>query len=172
MRLRGGADGLSALTTYDFIGEPVSPLDSDEAACLKRRGLQALADVSEVAIVAIPDIHIRPIALPLKAPPPACIPDPCLPLPIVSEPFTEELSTELPPVFSRRHLPRPGGDDADVRRAARPDRDAGGAVRGCRRRGALGSAVIGPGGRGSTPPTRRSTTPGSVCPIRCARRSG
>jgi phage tail sheath protein FI len=60
-----------------------------------------LADVGEVAIVAIPDIHIRPIAPPLKAPPPACIPDPCLPLPEpVSEPFTEELSTELPPVFS------------------------------------------------------------------------
>ncbi|MGH9256236.1 MAG: phage tail sheath family protein [Vicinamibacterales bacterium] len=101
VRLRGGADGLSALTTYDFIGEPVSLLDSDEAACLKRRGLQALAAVGEVAIVAIPDIHIRPIAPPLKAPPPACIPDPCLPLPEpVSEPFTEELSTELPPVFS------------------------------------------------------------------------
>lgn len=100
-RLSGGADGLAALTTYDFIGEPVSPLDSDEAKRLKCRGLQALAEIDEVAIVAVPDIHIRPIAAPLKAPPPACIPDPCLPLPEpVSEPFTEELSTELPPVFS------------------------------------------------------------------------
>jgi phage tail sheath protein FI len=101
VRLAGGADGLSALTTYDFIGEPVSPLDSDEAKALKRRGLQAFAEIDEIAIVAIPDIHIRPIAPPVKAPPPPCVPDPCLPLPEpVSEPFTEELSTELPPVFS------------------------------------------------------------------------
>jgi phage tail sheath protein FI len=100
VRLGGGADGLSALTTYDFIGEPVSPLDSDEAKALKRRGLQAVAEIDEVAIVAVPDIHIRPIAPPVKAPPPPCIPDPCLPLPEpVSEPFVEERSTELPPVF-------------------------------------------------------------------------
>ena len=101
LRLAGGADGLSALSTYDFIGEPVSPLDSDEANALKRRGLQALAGIDEIAIVAIPDIHIRPIAPPAKAPLPPCVPDPCLPLPEpVSEPFTEELSTELPPLFS------------------------------------------------------------------------
>src|SRR5688572_9878892 len=90
VRLAGGADGLAALTTYDFIGEPVSPLDSDEAKALKRRGLRSLGEIDEVAIVAIPDIHIRPIAPPVKAPPPPCVPDPCLPLPEpVSEPFTE-----------------------------------------------------------------------------------
>jgi phage tail sheath protein FI len=99
VRLAGGADGLSALATYDFIGEPVSPLDSDEANALKCRGLQALAGIDEVAIVAIPDIHVRPIAPPVKSPLPPCLPDLCLPLP-EPEPFTEELSTELPPVFS------------------------------------------------------------------------
>ena len=62
--LTGGADGLALLRTYDFIGEDVDPLDSDTVKAQKQRGLRVLEDVSEVAMVAVPDIHIQPRAIP------------------------------------------------------------------------------------------------------------
>ena len=76
--LEGGADGLALLGVYDFIGEEISPLDSDELKQQKQRGLRALEEVDEVAIVAVPDIHIQPLAIPPKSPLPPCVPDPCL----------------------------------------------------------------------------------------------
>ena len=79
MPLTGGADGLAQLSTFDFIGEEFDPLDSDEVSAHKARGLRTLEDVSEVAIVAVPDIHIQPKPTPRFSPPPPCIPDPCLP---------------------------------------------------------------------------------------------
>src|SRR5262249_6879046 len=80
--LQGGADGLATLRYQDFIGELPDPLDSDPAAARKRRGLAALDAVDEVALAAIPDIHIQPRELPPLAIPPPCIPDPCLPIPL------------------------------------------------------------------------------------------
>jgi uncharacterized protein len=105
--LAGGRDGLSLLTTYDFIGEPSAALDSDKVKTLKTRGLRVLESVDEVAMVAVPDIHIQPFLLPTTTPPPPCIPDPCLPsdLPPAIPPAPVE-STELPPVFSEADIAR------------------------------------------------------------------
>jgi hypothetical protein len=94
-------DGLSLLTTYDFIGEESDPLDSDAVKKSKTRGLRVLEAVDEVAIVAVPDIHIQPFLPTESASTTPCIPDPCLPTaipPAVAPPPVE--STELPPVFS------------------------------------------------------------------------
>ena len=103
--LTGGADGLALLRTYDFIGEDVDPLDSDLVKAQKQRGLRVLEDVSEVAIVAVPDIHIQPRAIPPKAPLPPCIPDPCLPPgpPPLAVPRVRAVG-DLPPVFSEGEI--------------------------------------------------------------------
>jgi phage tail sheath protein FI len=100
IRLAGGAEGLSLLTVEDFLGEPVAPEDNDVARAVKNRGLQRLADIDEVSMIAMPDINIRPVAVPPKAPRRPCIPDPCLPSEPPPAPFIDDVSTELPPVFS------------------------------------------------------------------------
>ena len=99
--LTGGADGLAQLSAYDFIGEELDPLDSDTERARKSRGLRTLEEIREVAVVAVPDIHIQPRSPARFSPPPPCIPDPCLPLgatqPASSRPPT---MGDLPPVFS------------------------------------------------------------------------
>ncbi len=101
VRLEGGADGLDALTAYDFIGETPSPSDSDIVRRLRQRGLERLSQIDEVAILAIPDILIRPIPPTVFAPPPPCVPDPCLPVDAEApEPWKDAVSFEMPPVFS------------------------------------------------------------------------
>lgn len=97
--LTGGNEGLSLLTTYDFIGEPADPLDSDLVKKSKTRGLMVLEAIDEVSILAVPDINIQPIAIPPTEPLPPCIPDPCLPgAPAsVAQPVTPV--PELPPTF-------------------------------------------------------------------------
>jgi hypothetical protein len=98
--LEGGTEGLRLLTTYDFIGEPVDPLDSDVEKASKTRGLRVLEAIDEVSILAVPDINIQPIAIPPTEPPPTCIPDPCLPSgpqPVAPLPL---LDFELPPTFT------------------------------------------------------------------------
>lgn len=99
--LEGGADGLSLLEPYDFMGEDISTSDSDEVVFQKRRGLRALELVDEVAIVAIPDINVQPVRIPPKDTPPTCKPDVCLPNqpPLVAEPRPPD-DQELPPTFS------------------------------------------------------------------------
>jgi phage tail sheath protein FI len=79
--LAGGLDGLAALSTGDFIGEPADPLADDAEAARRRRGLSCLDIVDEVGIVAVPDIHIQPLPGPERRPLPPCVPDPCLPPP-------------------------------------------------------------------------------------------
>ena len=103
--LTGGADGLALLRVYDCIGEDVDPLDSDAVKAQKQRGLRVLEDVSEVAMVAVPDIHIQPRAIPPKAPLPPCIPDPCLPPgpPPPAVPRARAVG-DLPPVFSEGEI--------------------------------------------------------------------
>lgn len=101
LALRGGTDGLALLDTYDFTGEDVAPEDSDQVKAMKLRGFRALGMISEVSIVAIPDIHIHPELPPQKAPLPPCIPDPCLPHPnnIAATP-KPTAPVELPTIFS------------------------------------------------------------------------
>jgi phage tail sheath protein FI len=105
--LTGGGDGLALLTTYDFIGEPFDPLDSDEVKRAKTRGLQVLDAIDEVAVLAVPDIHIQPITPPPTAPLPPCVPDPCLPIaPLPAAPSAPTAAIELPPVFSDAEIYR------------------------------------------------------------------
>lgn len=105
VRLAGGADGLALLTADDFIGEEVTPWDDDAERARKQRGLGALDLVAEVAIVAVPDIHVRPFDVPQRAPLPPCVPDPCLPHPPPT-PQPPPAVGELPPVFTEEDVYR------------------------------------------------------------------
>lgn len=99
--LTGGQEGLRLLTAYDFVGEPVDPLDSDLVKKSKIRGLRALETIDEVSILAVPDINIQPIAPPLIEPLPPCKPDICIPttaMPLPPAPPPQDI--ELPPTFS------------------------------------------------------------------------
>ncbi|OBF33698.1 hypothetical protein A5724_19300 [Mycobacterium sp. ACS1612] len=98
--LSGARDGLASLTVGDFVGEPFADDDSDEARARKRRGLRAVADIDEVGLLAVPDIHIHPAVLNEFAPPPPCVPDPCLDDPPVEPAPPVMAPPELPPVFT------------------------------------------------------------------------
>jgi phage tail sheath protein FI len=76
--LGGGVDGLSNLATYDFVGEEIYATDSDALKSDKRRGIRVLDTVEEVAVVAVPDIHIQPVDVAEKAAPEPEETDPCL----------------------------------------------------------------------------------------------
>ena len=103
--LAGGADGLTALGTFDFMGAPVSLQATDAQKELNCRGLRVFEEVDEIAAIAIPDIHIQPAPPLVFDPPPACIPDPCLPGP--PEPPAPALPppiVELPPIFTEQQI--------------------------------------------------------------------
>lgn len=70
--LRGGRDGVAALRPVHFTGE---------AGAEQRRGLRTLEQVDDVAIVAIADILIQPVAPHVTAPPAPPPVDECLPGP-------------------------------------------------------------------------------------------
>lgn len=110
-RLTGGRDGLRLLAATDFTGLEWSPEDSDEIKASRRRGFRALGEVSEIAVVAVPDILIRPIVPPEIAPLPPCVPDPCVsttPAPVfVASPQGQ---VELPPIFDERDVNRVQAD--------------------------------------------------------------
>ncbi len=97
--LTGGQDGIASLTIEDLIGT-TDPLASD------RRGLSVLDRNHTVGVIAIPDIHIRPVLVPEvvpNLPPPH---DPCLPTavsPKVASVFAES-SPEMPPGFSQAEI--------------------------------------------------------------------
>jgi phage tail sheath protein FI len=99
--LVGGADGLALLGVRDFMGEETFPLDSYDEMKRKRRGLRALEAISQVAILSVPDIHIRPRLPAQKAPSQPCVPDPCLPSgpPAPAAP-REPAVGDLPPTFA------------------------------------------------------------------------
>jgi phage tail sheath protein FI len=96
--LTGGRSGLSTLTVDDFVGAPVAPDDGPVATALKRRGLRALEEVAEIALLALPDALVR-AEPPRPAPPPPCVPDPCLDR---AEPITvyPPPDTDAPPLFT------------------------------------------------------------------------
>lgn len=96
LSLQCGTDGLTNLSVTDFTGETGLP---------ERAGLRALEIVDEVALVAIPDIMIRPAPPPASAPLPPPTLDPCLdpPAPPSPTPLPPGLCpdvTEQPPAFS------------------------------------------------------------------------
>ena len=104
--LSGGQDGLAALRVDDFIGEEVSPLASDAAHALGRRGLRALHEVDEVSLVAVPDIHVRPLPPVRLQPIPPCVPDPCLPQPVLPAAPRARSVGDAPPEFSADEIYR------------------------------------------------------------------
>jgi len=104
LRGAGGRDGLAALTVRDFIGEPVAIDDGPDAVADKRRGLRALEEVSEVALLAVPDAQVRPIDVHPIAPPEPCVPDPCVansPADVVP---AQPTFGEQPPTFTSEEL--------------------------------------------------------------------
>jgi phage tail sheath protein FI len=86
----------------DFLGEEPAPGARDDVKRAKRRGLHALDVVDEIALIAVPDILIQPVAEPEYAPPERPAPNACLPCPpppapaLVHQPSAVD---ELPPVF-------------------------------------------------------------------------
>jgi Bacteriophage tail sheath protein len=106
-QLTGGSDGLAQLQPDDFMGEELLTSDGDKERTVKIRGIKALGSVDEISIVAVPDIHVRPIVIGKKFEPPICKPDPCLPdasIPPASAAQAAEIV--LPPVFSDEDIYR------------------------------------------------------------------
>jgi phage tail sheath protein FI len=101
---RGGRDGLAALEVRDFIGEPLAIDDGPDAVAYKKRGLRAFEEISEIALLAVPDGQVRPGEIHPLAPPEPCEPDPC-----VTNPPPEAIRLplalpELPPTFGSEEL--------------------------------------------------------------------
>lgn len=109
MALSAGADGLTLLGEYDFVGEPVAPGDSDFARQRKTRGLESLAGCDEIALVAMPDILIVPDPDPVYDPAPQPPGNPCqlcpppAPVRMVHQPLP---TGELPPAFDTTTISR------------------------------------------------------------------
>jgi len=98
MALTGGKDGLATLTADDFIGDPLQAAEIDGE--IELRGLAALANISEISMLAAPDILIQPIVPPLTLPAPTA--DPCSLCP-QAEPQATPVGVvlpEQPPIFS------------------------------------------------------------------------
>jgi phage tail sheath protein FI len=91
--LWGGRDGIAALKTADFTGNPASA---------KKWGIRALEDVDEISVVAVPDILIEPVPPITRAPIAQKQPDPCLPgaAPIPFAPPPAPPPSEASPSFS------------------------------------------------------------------------
>ena len=103
--LAGGQDGLAVLTEEDFIGASSGAFPGSATPPVLR-GLATIAVVSEVAMLAVPDILIQPVAPPVYTLPVAPE-DPCPtcpPLPQPAIPVVPIVLPELPPVFSDRAI--------------------------------------------------------------------
>jgi phage tail sheath protein FI len=107
--LSGGTDGLATLAPFDFTGEPVVAGDSDFVKARKQRGLQSITMIEEIALVAMPDVLIRPEPDPLYEPVPPPEINPCVwcPPPPPRRDIHQPLSPgELPPAFSDEDIAR------------------------------------------------------------------
>jgi len=100
----GGRDGLAALEVRDFIGEPLAIDDGPDAVAYKKRGLRALEEISEIAILAVPDAQVRPLDVHPLALPEPCEPDPCLPNPPAEASRVPPTPPEHPPTFGSEEL--------------------------------------------------------------------
>jgi uncharacterized protein len=97
LTLMGGRDGVAALTQDDFIGGAF-----DMTGATSPRGLAALAAISEVAMLAAPDILIRPVEPTIYNPPLIAV-DPCPVCPPPAPraiPISPAVPEELPPIFA------------------------------------------------------------------------
>jgi hypothetical protein len=99
--LTGGRDGLAALVADDFIGDPLGTVYDGRGVPI-RRGLSSLACAADVAMIAVPDILIRPVAPPIFTVPPASVDECslCPPEPAPAVPASPVIIGEIPPVFS------------------------------------------------------------------------
>ncbi len=110
LALQGGTDGLVLLRADDFVGEEEAPEDSNDVKAFKRRGIRALTFVEEIAIAAVPDIHIQPPPPSRTELPPPCVPNPCLPSAPLSASPAPPAVAELPPTFSEADIYRVQAD--------------------------------------------------------------
>jgi uncharacterized protein len=97
--LIGGRDGVAVLTQDDFIGAPLGSVDF--TGVTTPRGLAALASACDVAMLAAPDILIRPVEPPAFNSPPVTV-DPCPVCPPAAAraiPVSPIAPEELPPIF-------------------------------------------------------------------------
>jgi len=99
--LGGGRDGLAVLTADDFIGAPTGTVSTGSATPV-RCGLAALCAAEDVAMLAVPDILIQPVAPPRFLVPvvPADPCPVCPPVAAAAVPVNPVVVPELPPVFS------------------------------------------------------------------------
>ena len=101
-----GRDGLDTLTADDFIGVDDSSDDSGQGVLSNRKGIAAMAEIDEVSLVAVPDIHIQPRTVALVTPP-LCTPNPCLPHPAnIPAALPPGLHDDGPPLFSDSDVAR------------------------------------------------------------------
>lgn len=97
--LIGGREGVAVLTQDDFIGAPLGSVDFTGVTA--PRGLAALAAACDVAMLAAPDILIRPVEPPIFNPAPVTV-DPCpvcSPAAVRAVPVSPIAPEELPPIF-------------------------------------------------------------------------
>jgi hypothetical protein len=108
LALSGGTDGLAALTVGDFLGAPSSPAMSDAARAVALRGLATLADLEQVALVGMPDLHAAPVPdpdyEPILPPVPGC--QPCPPPPEPVQPRQPRGRREQPSGFADSAIAR------------------------------------------------------------------
>jgi phage tail sheath protein FI len=101
---RGGRDGLAALDVRDFIGEPLAIDDGPDAVSYKKRGLRSFEEISEIALLAIPDAQVRPVEVHPLAPPEPCELDPCVTNPLPEAIRVPPTPPEHPPTFGLQEL--------------------------------------------------------------------
>lgn len=90
LQLANGGDGLTLLQPSDFF-----------------RGLQSLAEIDEIALVAAPDLLIQPERDPDYAPIPAPKRNPCVPCPPKPPPrnvHQPKIEGEMPPIFTHEQI--------------------------------------------------------------------
>jgi phage tail sheath protein FI len=101
---KGGRDGLAALEVRDFIGEPLANDDGPDAVAYKKRGLRAFEEISEIALLAVPDAQVRPIEVHPLSPPEPCVPDPCVANPPPEAIRVPRVAPEHAPTFGSEEL--------------------------------------------------------------------
>lgn len=107
-QLENGQDGLSKLTHTDFIGEDFSVQDSDFQRKKKSRGIWALNTISQITLIAVPDIVIQPQVDTVYQPEESLPTDPCLPCSPARETEQQFVAfheqAEMPPEFSESQI--------------------------------------------------------------------
>ncbi|MEJ2454143.1 MAG: phage tail sheath subtilisin-like domain-containing protein [Candidatus Thiodiazotropha sp.] len=107
LTLEGGEDALSRLRVEDFAGSPWQAGDDAANQAAGARGFRALDQVAEVATLALPDLHIQPRPVAVRAPLPPCEPDPCLsPVAPPTAAPVGAAAIDAPPIFDTQGIYR------------------------------------------------------------------